>query len=129
MLDTKQMTAIFQRYVDGFERADAESVIALFADDARIEDPVGCAAVVGQSAIADFYKRVFSAQTILKVRGPIRGAPHASALAIVLETWEPTARGLEVYSRIDVFRFNDSERIISRESFYGPDDFLLVTPG
>lgn len=129
MLDTKQMTAIFQRYVDGFERTDAESVIALFADDASIEDPVGSAAVVGKPAIAAFYNKAMSAQTILKVRGPIRGAPQANALAIVLETWEPTAKGLEVYSRIDVFRFDDSERIISRESFYGPDDFLLVTPG
>ena len=129
MLSIVRMKSIFQHYVDGFERADAQAVIALFAEDASIEDPVGSKVHVGRAAIVDFYNKAIAAETVVKVRGPIRGAPHGNALAVVLETLEPTAKGLEVYSRIDVFRFDDSGKIISRQSFYGPDDLLLVTPG
>ena len=34
------MKAAMQAYIDGFNRSSAEAVVALYADDATVEDPV-----------------------------------------------------------------------------------------
>ena len=36
-----EMKAALQAYIDGFNADDADAIMALFADDAVIEDPVG----------------------------------------------------------------------------------------
>ena len=41
MISQSRMKAVLQAYVDGLNAGDADAVIALFAPDAVIEDPVG----------------------------------------------------------------------------------------
>lgn len=43
-----------------FNAADAGRVVALFADDATVEDPVGSPVVAGREAILAFYRHATS---------------------------------------------------------------------
>lgn len=57
MAKETQMKAALQQYLDGFNQGNAEMIISLFADDARIEDPVGGGKLVeGKEAITAFYQ-------------------------------------------------------------------------
>lgn len=42
----EQMRTALQAYIDGFNAHDGSALASLFADDARIEDPVGGSTIV-----------------------------------------------------------------------------------
>lgn len=41
MNSVEHMTAVVQRYVAALNAGDLDGIVALFADDATVEDPVG----------------------------------------------------------------------------------------
>lgn len=47
---------LVERYLARHGATDLEAVVALFADDATLEDPVGAPAVRGREAIRAFYR-------------------------------------------------------------------------
>ena len=57
MATPEQMTAAVHGYVAAFDKGDPEAVVALFAPDATVEDPVGTEAKIGHAAIREFYTR------------------------------------------------------------------------
>ncbi|ARS25808.1 nuclear transport factor 2 family protein [Sphingomonas sp. KC8] len=83
------MKAALQAYVDGINRGDAQAVIALFADDAVIEDPVGTPPKRGREIIDWFHQAVAMGAHLVPI-GPPRGSHgNAAALAFIVTTdWE-----------------------------------------
>ena len=55
-LDLSGAEAIVDRYLARHAATDLEGVLALFADDAIVEDPVGSPVRRGHPAIRDFYR-------------------------------------------------------------------------
>jgi steroid delta-isomerase len=49
--------AVLERYLEVHAAADLEAVLALFAEDAVVEDPVGSPVHAGREAIRQFYAR------------------------------------------------------------------------
>ena len=81
VLTEARMKAALQQYLDGFNGEDADSIIDLFADHARIEDPVGGGQIVeGKAAITAFYRRELDTS----IRGS-HGRSAAIAFTIHLE--------------------------------------------
>lgn len=120
MTTMQHMKVAMQSYVDGLNRGDAEAVIALFAEDAVIEDPVGTTPKRGEEIRKWFHKAVaMKAQLVLAT--PIRGSHgNAAAMAFRVTTeWE----GLRTSIRsLDVCIFNEAGRIARLEGYWGPDD-------
>lgn len=62
-----------ERYQSTFSADDREGWLALFADDAVLEDPVGSTPDEGRAAIADFWDRVHARTergTVRMTQGP-----------------------------------------------------------
>lgn len=118
--DQQSMKAAMQAYVDGLNRGDAEAVIALFADDAVIEDPVGTGPKQGQ-AIRDWFQQAVAMKAQLTLATPIRGSHgNAAAMAFTVTTeWE--GRSVRIRS-LDVCTFDEAGRITRLEGYWGPDD-------
>ncbi|MBN8838972.1 MAG: nuclear transport factor 2 family protein, partial [Sphingomonadales bacterium] len=55
MLSHEDKVRIVERYIDAFANQNPEGVVALFAEDATVEDPIGSPAHVGLEAIRTFY--------------------------------------------------------------------------
>ena len=122
MVVEADMKDTLQQYLDGFNQGDAASIIALFADDARIEDPVGGGQVVkGEEAIATFYQQGVEHVKKLELDTPIRsshGRSAAMAFTIRLEM-----DGIQSIIRtIDVMTFNESGKIVDMKAYHGPSD-------
>ncbi len=81
MPDPDQIRATVQRYAEAFSANDKDGYLALFADDATLEDPVGGEVHRGRDAIAGFYDatRSMTPQITLLVTGPVRVAGQEAA--------------------------------------------------
>ncbi len=117
-----QIKAALQTYVDGFANGDVDSVLALFAEDAVVEDPVGTPEKRGEE-IAQFYRDAVASGAKLILDGPIRGS-HGAAAAMSF-TIELAALGMKI-SAIDVFTFDEDGKVATMRAYWGPED--LVQP-
>ena len=117
--DTKR--AAMQAYIDRMNAGDLAGVVALYAADATIEDPVGSGKVVsGKAAIEEFYKGSMQTQAQLKLSAPIRTS-HSDSAAMAFEVtlnWG----GLMTISVSDVMTFNAQGEFTSMRASWGPED-------
>lgn len=116
----KTAKALLQAYVDGFNNADAEALIALFADDAVIEDPVGTAPKRG-AEIAAWFRQGVAMEARLQLDTPIRGS-HGNAAAMAF-TLHMVQDGQPVSVRsLDVIEVDAAGLIARLEGYWGEGD-------
>lgn len=120
MLDQAMMKAAMQAYVDGLNRGDAEAVIALFAADAVIEDPIGTPLKSG-AEIRDWFHQAVAVKARLELDAPIRGSHgNAAAMAFTL-SMEVDGRRVRIRS-LDACTFDADGLITELKAYWGPDD-------
>jgi steroid delta-isomerase len=116
--DPAAIEAAVHAYVRALNAGDLDAVVALYADDASVEDPVGAAPQVGREAIRAFYRRSLSVPLVVALEGPVRVAGSECAFAFSVSlTWEGKAMTIRP---IDTFRFDGSGRIAQMRAFFGP---------
>jgi steroid delta-isomerase len=120
MPTTEQKLAAVHGYVDAFARGDAEAAVALFADDATVEDPLGTPIKRGHNEIRAFYQGSMATGAKLELQGEPRCAADyvAFAFAVRLE-WQGQKSVIEV---IDTFRLNDDGKITEMRAYWGPEN-------
>lgn len=118
----EQMIAAVHAYVDGFAREDAAAVVALFAEDAVVEDPVGGEIRRGRAEFAEFFAGTVGSGAKLTLDGPIRLGPDYAAFPFHVDLiWDGTRMRIDV---IDVFRFASSGKISHMQAFFGESNFV-----
>ena len=115
------MKAALQAYVDRANAGDAAGLIALFAPDAVIEDPIGSPLKTGADIPAWFADTVAFDTRITPV-APLRGSHADEALLVFdVEFTPPGGERMRIRSA-DACTFNDAGLITSLRAFWGPDD-------
>ncbi len=118
MVDPDTMTKTVHSYIDAFSRADVEAIVALFAADACVEDPVGSEPKVGHEAIRAFYAGSVATGAKLTLQGPIRLAQSHAAFAFEVSLhFDDRDMKIDV---IDVFSFNEAGRVQAMTAYFGP---------
>ena len=117
----ERMIATVHAYVEGFAKVDPEAVVALFAADASVEDPVGTPPKTGHQAIREFYTFSMATGAKLHLDGPIRVGHDFAAFAfqVRLKMGEVDA----TVDVIDVFRFDAAGKVRRMEAYFGPGNF------
>jgi steroid delta-isomerase len=98
-------TAVRQ-YVDAVGRQDLEATLALFAEDARQEDPVGSPPNVGREAIRAFFERAFRGAFTTTLTGPLLVTGDHAAVHFVITV--PTGGDPVVVRVVDLIRFDQA---------------------
>ena len=120
MPDPAKMEAAVHEYVAAFAEGNPERVAALFAGDARVEDPVGTPPHVGREAIRAFYTQSMQTGAQLKLEGSVRvAADHAAFAFSVHLHWEGRDQRVDV---IDTFRFNENNEVVEMRAYFGPQN-------
>ena len=116
------MKSVMQQYIDGFNKKDAKVLYSLFADNARIEDPVGGDKIVeGITAIEEFYKGAVTMVDKLELSAPVR-ASHGSEAAMAFTIYmQADDKPVQIHV-IDVMTFDDSGKIIDIKAYHGKTD-------
>ena len=121
MADETTVRETIEQYWKRFSVNDVDGLVALFTEDATVEDPVGSPVHRGIDAIRSFYESAHSLADSIELRGLdvtlVCGDQAAFAMEIRPEI------GGTTYSlpAIDVMTFADDGRITSMRAFFQQD--------
>ena len=106
---------VVEKYVEAFATSDMNIIREIYADDARVEDPVGTPVHEGIDAVCAFYEGALASGARLTLTGKPCCAGNAVAFA-----FQVTMPGM-VIDIIDVFEFNDEGKVNSMKAYWGPE--------
>lgn len=111
------MQRAVEAYISNYNDGHVERIVALFTPDAVIEDPVGTSPKIGHRDIRELFSSGIAARASLKLDGPVRVAAGYAAfpLHVTLECNALVTR-IDV---IDIFKFNQSGRIVEMRAIFG----------
>lgn len=118
------MEGAVKAYVARYNAADIDGIVALFAPDAVVEDPVGTDLKVGHDALRAFFAIGVGAGAKLALDGPVRvaGGYAAFPLQVTLE-WDGQMTRIDA---IDTFRFNADGTIAEMRVYFGPNNIAAA---
>ena len=115
----EQIQGVLDAYVAGYNSNDREAVVALFAEDGELIDPVGAPGHQGAEAIRSFWDMVRS-----MTDGGIRLTPEhkvvcgSNEAAMVFEINAGKAGAGMRMTAIDVFEFDDDAKITRLKAYW-----------
>ena len=125
MTITDTIRQIYDRYPEMLTKGDVEGIVALYADDATIEDPIGSELRRGTDAIRAFYEAA-AGTVIMKRSGPPSIAGHEAATPLVILLGpEGERNALPV---ISTMVFTEEGKIASMRAYWSFDDMRPATP-
>lgn len=124
MTEYQNAVKIADTYMQAMGEGDYETVAALYADDARLEDPIGSEVLTGKQAITAFYKEATANDLVFKRTGPVRYANHEMVFPFecVVTSGELKMK-IEI---IDHFVINDDGLIASMRAFWGQETMTTL---
>ena len=125
MPDADQIRATVARYAEVFTANDLDGYLALFAEDATLEDPVGAGVHQGKDAIRAFMTatREMSPDIGLVVTGPVRVAGHEAAFpGEARPLFDDTRMAIPI---VDTLRVDDDGLITQLRAYW---DFADLRP-
>ena len=126
MATSEQIRATIGAYMEAFSAGDRGAWIALFAEDATLEDPVGSEVKHGHEGIGEFWDFVHTLSTsiALEPNGPACVAGHEAAFPIrIVNDLAGTKMLIEA---TDVMTFTDDARIASMRAFWDMADMRTL---
>jgi steroid delta-isomerase len=118
MIDAQQIQATMARYVELVDAGDIDAILALYAQDAVVEDPVGQTPLTGLEAIERFYRDGLGMMKVsATLTGPVRATLNgcgAMPFRVDME-WGGQPCSLHV---IDVMEFDADGKIRSMKAFW-----------
>jgi steroid Delta-isomerase len=94
-----------REYVEAVGRQDLDATVALFAEDARQEDPVGSPANVGRAAITRFFERAYRGSFSTTLTGPLLVTGDHAAVHFTISV--PTGEEPMAVRMVDLIRFDE----------------------
>lgn len=117
MLTPDVMHTAVHRYIRALNESDLDGIVALYADDAVVEDPVGTPPHSGHAAIRAFYANSLSLKLDVRLEGDVRAAANWAAFAFRVQfVWDGQSTTI---SPIDVFEFNELGKITRMRAIFG----------
>ena len=118
-----EMKGALQAYIDGFNADDPDSIMALFADGAVIEDPVG-SPLKSRAEFEAFIRQGVKFGARLSLAAPIRGSHGNHAAMVFIVTFVQDGVRYTTNST-DVMTFDEAGKIVRMDGFWGPGDVTV----
>lgn len=114
----EQMEAAVHAYVEAFAKGDPDLAVAIFAEDAVVEDPIGTPQRIGHAAIREFYVASMATGAKLVLDGPVRVAANHAAFAFHVPL-HFDGKDMEIHV-IDTFAFDADGKVKEMKAYFGP---------
>ncbi|WP_192551774.1 steroid Delta-isomerase [Pseudomonas sp. IzPS59] len=118
MISAQQIQTTMARYVELVDAGDIDGILALYGEDATVEDPVGQPPIQGLADIERFYRQGLGAsQVSATLTGPVRATLNGcGAMPFRVDMqWAGQPCSLHV---IDVMEFDDDGKIRSMKAYW-----------
>jgi steroid delta-isomerase len=120
------MRQALQAYADATNRGDADAIVALFARDAVIEDPVGSPPKLGDE-VGEWFRASVALRAHIRPVAPIRGSCSNEAALVFEVDYNFDGRRLRTRT-LDICVFNGKGLITSLRAYWGPEDVEDIGP-
>lgn len=120
MATPEEIRATIEAYAARMSARDKEGWLALFADDATFEDPVGSPVLVDRGQLAAFFDQTMALATELQlvIDRPITVCGDEAVMVFHVESLVGDQRyRVDI---VDVFRVDDAGLITSQRAFWEP---------
>lgn len=118
------MEAAVHAYVRALNEGDLDAIVALYAEGATVEDPVGSTPKRGLDEIRAFYAVSTQLGLEVELEGQVRAVGNEAAFAFSV-TFEVQGRRTTIRP-IDLFRFDAQGRIVQMRAFFGSGNITAV---
>ncbi|UQS16302.1 steroid Delta-isomerase [Pseudomonas sp. HS6] len=118
MISAQQIQTTMARYVELVDAGDIDGILALYGEDATVEDPVGQPPIQGRADIERFYRQGLGASKVsATLTGPVRATLNGcGAMPFRVDMqWAGQPCSLHV---IDVMKFDDDGKIRSMKAYW-----------
>ncbi len=115
MTDRSAICAACDRYITAVDAGDVDAVMALYADEPCIEDPVGSEPRVGRDAIRAFYTETAAMDFSARRIGPITVVGNRAAFQFRVDV--PLGDSTLKLTTTDVMTFDDRGRILTMSAY------------
>lgn len=119
----ERIRTVVSEYLARISTGTSETIAALYAVDATLEDPVGSEPRTGRPAIADFYRGLDDVETSAELI-TVRIAGYTAAFHFRVTTTLPGT--VVVVDPIDVMTFDDDGLITSMRAIWSPEDTTMT---
>tara|TARA_R110000824_G_scaffold60455_1_gene161597 strand:+ start:1616 stop:1996 length:381 start_codon:yes stop_codon:yes gene_type:complete len=123
MLTPEHMQQVVDDYLAAINAGDMAAVMALYADDAAVEDPVGTEPKRGDD-ILQFYTNAFAGGAKVELTGPVRLSAKAAAFPFRAEITRAEGPVL-VVEVIDIFEFDTAGKVAKMTAHFGPANMTV----
>ena len=125
MVDADYIRGVYERYPEMVTAGDVDGIVALYAEDATIEDPIGSDLHSGIEGVRAFYESAAGTIT-MKRTGPIRvaGLEAATPMVVLIGPEGPDRKALDI---ISVMKFNDEGKVTAMRAFWSFDAMRPAT--
>ncbi|MGW4715202.1 nuclear transport factor 2 family protein [Nocardia sp. NPDC004260] len=119
-----QIRDVVEQYVKLVGSGPTEDIVALYAPDAIVEDPVGTSPKRGHEAIREFYEVIAALDRETELRPEdVRIAGNQAAFPFTIVTKVGGQRF--VLSPIDVMEFDEEGRITGMRAYWSQEDMRV----
>jgi steroid delta-isomerase len=126
MVDPNHIRALYDRYPEMLTKGDVDGIVALYAEDATLEDPIGSDVRHGHDSIREFYA-ASAGTVVMKRTGPARVAGNEAATPLVV-LMGPEGGDRSALDIISVMTFDDDGKIRSMRAYWSFDAMRPATP-
>lgn len=116
--DPDHIRSVFERYVALMTKGDTDGIVALYAEDAVVEDPVGNPPHEGREAIRAFYAK--SGAIPMELEGSVRIAGREGACAMIARPGGGDVR----IETLDTMAFGDDGLVVHMRAYWGPTNIV-----
>lgn len=122
MPSVEDMQQTVAKYVEMVGSGDTEGIVALYREDATVEDPAGTPTRHGTEAIREFYKILEPLDTTTTlVTSRVAGTTAAFLFTLVTKAGD---KEMEL-SPIDVMEFDDEGKVVSMKAYWSQADMVM----
>jgi steroid delta-isomerase len=118
MPDQSIIHETIENYWKAFSAGDVDAYLALFTDDATVEDPVGSPVHRGKDALKAFFENSHSLADSIELRGVDITLVCADQAAFAMQIRPTIGDATYQLEAIDVMTFADDGRITSLRAFF-----------
>jgi len=116
-LSADRVRQLVRTYIKNFNARDFDALMAIYAEDATLEDPVGTPLVHGKTAIRAFYEQAAAHYSFLQLTGDFRFATDAVAFSFFC--YLGSLDDPMIVHVTDSFRFDRDGQVIEMRAFWG----------
>jgi steroid Delta-isomerase len=110
----------YDRYIAALMRHDLDAVMAMFATNAVLHDPVDGPVREGVEAIREFFGGAIDAMRACRLAGPVHISADCRHAAVSTYSEAELGDGILVIEAIDLMTFDDDGKVSTMTAFWGP---------